>query len=463
MTLRNSAKKYQQQHRAVLGSSSLEALGPASIYEIDATVADVYLVSRYNRNWIIGKAVIYTVIDRFSRMVVGLNVSLEGPSWLGAMVALTNAMSDKVEFCKEYGISISQDMWNTKYLCDTLIADRGELEGYNVENLTGNLGVKVQNTPSFRADWKPFVEQYFRLINLRVKPLLPGVIDEDFKQRSGKDYRLDAKLDLYQFTQVIIKCVLYFNNYRYLKGFNRHELMIQDDIEPIPSNIWNWAVKNVAGKLRTLPEDIIKLNLLPQSNAVVTEKGIRFKGVLYGSEKALREGWFEEARNNGHFQIKVSYDPRNLNFIYIITDKGMNFEKCFLLKHQERYIDRTVEEIEYLLQKESLEIKSGSSNELQAKVDLFSEIEDIVKKAESLTNNAQDVSASKASKIRDIRANREVEKSINRIEQAYELDKREEKLGEIIDFQNKNDTYEVISDMDILKQRQRQRRERFNE
>ena len=465
VTLRNSAKKYQQQHRAILGSSSFEALGPASIYEIDATVADVYLVSRYNRNWIIGRPVIYTIIDRFSREIVGLNISLEGPSWLGSLVALANAMSDKVEFCKEYGIIISQDMWNTKYLCDTLIADRGEVEGYNIHNLVKNLGIKVENTPSFRADWKPFVEQYFRLINLRVKPLLPGVIDEDFRlnSRNGKDYRMDSRLDLYQFTQVIIKCALYFNNNRYLKGFNRTKLMIQDDIEPIPSNIWSWGVKNVAGKLRTLPEDIIKLNLLPQSKAVITEKGIRFKGVLYGSEKALRGGWFEEARNNGHFRITVSYDPRNLNFIYIITDKGMNFEKCFLLKHQERYIDRTVEEIEYLLQKESLEIKSGSSNELQAKVDLFSEIEDIVKKAESLTNSVQDISASKASKIRDIRANRGIEKSINRAEQAYELGKRKEKLGEIIDFENKNETYEVISDMDILKQRQKQRREKFNE
>jgi len=35
---------------------------------------------------IIGRPVIYAVIDTFSRLIVGLNVSLEGPSWTGPML-----------------------------------------------------------------------------------------------------------------------------------------------------------------------------------------------------------------------------------------------------------------------------------------------------------------------------------------------------------------------------------------
>ncbi|WP_164907503.1 hypothetical protein [Clostridium septicum] len=49
----------------------MDVSGPGSLYQIDATVADVYLVSEFNRNWIIGRPVLYMVLDSFSRMIVG--------------------------------------------------------------------------------------------------------------------------------------------------------------------------------------------------------------------------------------------------------------------------------------------------------------------------------------------------------------------------------------------------------
>uniref|UniRef100_UPI001EF29BAA hypothetical protein n=1 Tax=Acidithiobacillus ferrooxidans TaxID=920 RepID=UPI001EF29BAA len=58
--------------------------------------------------------VVYVVIDALSRMITGLYVGLEGPSWLGAMMALANAASDKKAFCRKYGISISDEDWPCK-------------------------------------------------------------------------------------------------------------------------------------------------------------------------------------------------------------------------------------------------------------------------------------------------------------------------------------------------------------
>jgi len=60
----------------VLGSSSTDAIGPGSVFQIDATVADVYLVSRFNRTHIIGRPVLYIVQDCFSKLIVGLYVGL---------------------------------------------------------------------------------------------------------------------------------------------------------------------------------------------------------------------------------------------------------------------------------------------------------------------------------------------------------------------------------------------------
>lgn len=109
ITSRKGAKKFALNYRAITGSSKAEANRPGARFQIDATIADVFLVSKYNRSWIIGRPVVYVIIDVFSRMVVGVYVGLEGPSWIGAMMALANTAADKVAFCKEYGINITQE------------------------------------------------------------------------------------------------------------------------------------------------------------------------------------------------------------------------------------------------------------------------------------------------------------------------------------------------------------------
>ncbi|NLI58796.1 MAG: DDE-type integrase/transposase/recombinase [Clostridium sp.] len=440
---RQSSKKYEQQYRPLLGNTTSEAIAPGSIYQIDATVGDIYLVSRYNRNWIIGRPVIYGVIDVFSRMVVGIYVGLEGPSWIGAMMALANAASDKVAFCKEYGIDIEEKDWPVHHLPEAILADRGELEGKNVENLINSLHVKIQNTPPYRADWKAVIEQHFRITNIRVKPLLPGTVDPDVRERGDRDYRLDAKLDIYQFTQIIIKCALYHNNQYHLKNYDREEMMVADEVECIPREIWNWGIANCAGKLRSVPEDIVKLNLMPSDAATVTAKGIKFKGLYYASPKTLKERWFEKARNKGTWKIDVSYDPRNMNFIYIKEQNGMDFEKCFLLEHQDRYKDKNLEEIQYLLEEEKLQIKIAEDKELQAKVDLITEIESIAKEAEkSFKEEKSNESDSKRKK--GIRNNRRLEKMLNREKEAFELDKKETgSNAEVIPFSRAEQEEEV--------------------
>lgn len=460
ISLRKSAKDYSLENRAILGNSTMEAMGPGSIYQIDATVADVYLVSRYNKNWIIGRPVVYAVIDVFSRMVTGIYIGLEGPSWIGAMMALANASMDKVKFCSEFDIHITENEWPVYYLPETIIADRGELEGKNIENLISALHIKIQNTASYRADMKSIVEQNFRVTNLRVKPFLPGFINEDYRQRGGRDYRLDATLNIFQFTQIIIKCVLYHNNQHNLVNYNREEMMISDEVEPIPIKLWNWGIQNRAGKLRFVPEDIVKLNLMPRDMATITAQGIKFKNIYYGSEIALKEHWFEKARNKGSWKVDVCYDPRNMNYIYIPGSDNKSFEKCFLLKHEERYLDKTYEEIEYLIEKEKMELKEKEEEELQSKVDLMSEIEEIVKDAKRNTQEDSVSTESKAKRIKGIKNNRKIERTLNKGNEAFELDKHESEEGKVISINKpEGENFDLPDDLELLKRKQK---ERFN-
>ena len=72
-------------------------------------------------------SVIYFVIDVWSRLIVGVYIGFEGPSWIGAMMALINMVTPKVEFCRQFGIEISHDQWPSHHAPRTILADRGEL------------------------------------------------------------------------------------------------------------------------------------------------------------------------------------------------------------------------------------------------------------------------------------------------------------------------------------------------
>lgn len=469
ISARKGKKNYELKHRKILGKSDAEVMGPGAKYQIDATVADVYLRSRYNKNWIIGRPVVYVVIDVYSRMIVGIYVGLEGPSWIGAMMALANTACDKVQYCSEYGINITEQDWPCRYLPDAILADRGEMESKKVNTLINALHIRIENTPPYRADWKGIVEQCFRTLNIKTKPFLPGFIDTDFRQRGGKDYRLDAKLTIAEFTEVIIRCVLYHNNIHWMENFNRDEIMIAGYVNPIPRELWNWGIANCSGFLRVINEDIVKLNLLPTETATVTEAGIKLKNLRYNCDIAMKEHWFEKARNRGSWKEEISYDPRNMDSIYIRTDKGRDFEKCYLI-NAERYGNKTLEEIIYLDESEKHKKQIKSESTLQGKVDLFAEIEEIVSRAEKRDVQQPLESISNTQKVKGIRSNRGYEKERNRKNEQFDLGNKKSKINQsnenidnIISITGKRIEDDDNGEMDYLLKKQKERLEKKDE
>ncbi|WDM21266.1 Mu transposase C-terminal domain-containing protein [Paenibacillus polymyxa] len=451
VSTRFSSKKYELLHRPVIGSATAEAIGPGSRYLLDGTTFDMYLVSRINRNWIIGRPCLYYVQDVFSRVVVGVFVGLE-TSWLSAAMAIANCCEDKVEFCKQYGIDIRPEEWEAKHLPETILGDRGELFTQDAETLISSLHVKIENTSSYRGDLKAILERHFRTTNDLTKMMLPGVIDADFRQRgpSSRDYRLDAKLDLYQFNQVIIRCVLYHNNH-YLPNYPREEMMISDDIESIPSKIWQWGVQYRSGKLREVPKSVVLLNLLPVSECLVTYQGLKFKGLFYSSHTALKERWMEKART-GTWKLSVSYDPRNLGTIYLRGVGENGFEPCYLLSQYNQYNGRTQEEIEYLQEFERMQKAQQAKKELQPQIDLITHIEAIVLEAEKQTKEKH-VPGTKAERLRGIQDHRNLEKQLMRNEESMHAQLG---FGKPIHSEDKADSagsIDYFNDFDLLKKK----------
>lgn len=459
---RKGSRNFKLQHRAILGDSRNEALGSGSLYQIDATIADVYLVSRYNRNHIIGRPVVYIVIDVFSRMITGVYCGLEGPSWSGAMMALANAASDKVAFCKEYGIDISKEDWDTAYIPEAILGDRGELEGKNAESLIESLNIKIQNTPPYRGDWKGIIEQQFKLMHGKIKPFVPGFVKKDFMTRTGHDYRFDAKLDLYQFTKIIINCVLFHNNHHWLEYYDFDEFSIGDEVLPIPKELWNWGIKNRSGKLRVVSEEMLKINLMPTDTASVTYRGVKYHNMFYSCETAMREHWFEKARQKGSWKVSIAFDPRNMNYIYI-KNLDKTFEPCFLLESKSQYKDKTIYEIDYEEQLLKTQHSKHIHKEKENKINLYANIENIVNEGVTETNKNTSMEISNRQKILGIKRNRKIEKALNREEESFVLVNDNPEKADVIDLDfNKGTDIVEESETNLLSLLKKKQKEGMN-
>lgn len=418
ISTRNGSRVYYQKHRAIIGDSTQDAgVGPGTLWQLDSTICDIYLVSSFNRDLIVGRPVLYIIIDVYSRMIVGMNVTFESfNSYIGAMVALANAMTAKAEYCSKYGIEISEGDWPVSCVPQKILADRGELIGGQIESAIENLGISVQNTPSYRADYKGIIEQSFRLVNLKFKPFVDGAVisGKNIIERGEKNYRLKANLTIEEFTRIIIKSVLFHNNHHVLSQYVLDEMMVEDAVEKIPVKIWNHGLESEKGRFRSLPEDFIRLSLFPTDVASVTSRGVAYKKMLYASSYALENGWFQTARNKGAWKVRISYDPRDLTDIYVIEDNGRSYHKLTLLEHLSKFERKDLTEIEEIFKYESEQESKSKEMELQKKIELFRDIEDIVKMAKSKTESEEDIRKSKSEKLKNISENKQEERTFQR-------------------------------------------------
>lgn len=409
---------YDKDLRGLLGTSTAEVWGPGARYQIDATIADVYLVSRMARHRIIGRPVLYVVIDVFSRMITGIYIGLEGPSWVGAMMALANTASDKQAFCKQFGRSIEPEEWPCRHLPATILGDRGEIESRTIEALINNFNVTVEVAAAYRADWKGIVEQRFRLLPSKFKPYVPGYIDVDFRARGGKDYRLDAVLDLDQFTQIIIECVLYYNNQHELKRYDKDRDLAADNVAAVPIDLWEWGIANRSGSLRQYPEDLVRFSLLPVAEATVTVNGIRYQGDFYTCQKAVEERWFDRARQSGTWKVKISYDPRNMDEIYLHDNQGsMQFQACTMTERSRAHRQMSIWEIAQQQQSEQQVSAKRQPRQQLASLDLAAGIENIV--ASAVKQKGEPSTESAAKRTKNIHQHRAEEKQSNRSTETF--------------------------------------------
>lgn len=304
-------KAFEQNHRGKLGSVMDDCLGVGHIYEIDATIADIYLVSSApdSRHKIIGKPTLYLIIDRWSRLIVGFHVSLESASWAAAMQAILSIAEPKDQLCARYGVRYDPADWPADGLYPgVFLADRGEMLSYASDSIPG-IGTQVKNLPADRPDWKPIVEGNFRQQQVKLADATAGYHPpKNAHKRRGKKYHLDASQTMKEFTYQWIQRIIAHNKGPIL-AYPLTPTQLANGTRPIPREIWVAEAPRRAASLSRFSYQVVKSALLPRNNFTVTDAGIAVGECLYTSPELEAAGWFSRARRKT-FKVEVAYDPR---------------------------------------------------------------------------------------------------------------------------------------------------------
>lgn len=362
---RNGLKNYQRNNRPLLGDGVQSFAPNIGIAMLDSTICDIYLVN--DSGSIVGRPILTACVDAYSGLCCGYSLSWEGGVY-SLRSLLANVITDKVEWCKQFGISIESEDWNCSQLPATLITDMGsEYKSVNFEQIA-ELGVTVVNLPPYRPELKGIVEKFFDLVQSYFKKHLKGrgVIEPDYQERGSHDYRKDACLTMRDFERIVLHCIIFYNSKRIIENFPYTPEMLTSQIQPHASNIWNYGMSNAGANLIKVDYSRLILSLLPRTTGKFSRKGLTVNKLRY-----KHENYTERYLNGG--SVTVAYNPDDVSMIWLIENG--TYIRFNLI--EERYKGMDLSQVDTLKSEQKRIIKSATDTNRQAQIDLAEHIETI--------------------------------------------------------------------------------------
>jgi len=307
---------YARNMRGMTGKSWKGISGPGHTWAIDSTIGDIYLRSSINRAWIIGRPIVYIIVDEWSTAVVGFYVCLRGPSWDMAKHAIFNAGADPALIGSLWGYEPVLSLDPAPTLCADLLCDRGEYLSIAAKQTGMRLLPCESYTPPYRPDFKGLVEVLHRIEKDKQYHWVPGAIDarrEEYDLRRFNPH--EAALTVREYVHYLYSVFTEYN----LTADRKHRLdahMKADGVMPSPAGLWNWGHRVGIGLRRAVsPTDLIT-ELLPSSNATVTRSGVMLAGKQYESDMTHEQEWTAYSRNFGSWKIPTNYYHGSVSTIW---------------------------------------------------------------------------------------------------------------------------------------------------
>jgi putative transposase len=265
------------------------------VWQCDHTPADIVVVD--SQGDLLGRPTLTTVIDTYSRCIVGIHLGLERPSAAVTGLALRHAILPK-QYQRGYE---PQNLWESYGVPQYLYTDAGsDFTSAHIDQVASRLGIVLclRRRPAEGG----IVERPFGTLNREFFSTLPGYTTREAKSHL-KAIKADACLTLEQLEGLLIRYIV--DNYN-------QQIDARDRQR---SRIERWRSNQMA---QGMPPEERELDLLlmRQHRRRVYQGGyLRFANLIYRGEYLA--GYVGA-------EVVLHYDPRDITTVWVYQPQGAN-------------------------------------------------------------------------------------------------------------------------------------------
>jgi putative transposase len=283
---------------------------PLAVVQIDHTKSDIILVDELTRAPI-GRPWLTLAIDVFSRMCIGINISIDPPGAMGTGICLANAILPKEKILSEFNLPGEWPSWG---IMNKIQADNaGEFRGLMLKRACEEYGIKLEWRPIAKPSYGGHIERLMGTQN-EIVHNLPDTTFSNKDQKGNYDSTGKAALSLKEFEAIFLTYITEIYHKRFHSGINNTPLgKYKEGI------LGNEQRPGTGFPMKVLDERKTKLDFMPYFTRTIQEYGVKIDHIDYYHD-VLRKWIHATERKSGKYKIKKHFifrrDPRDISQIY---------------------------------------------------------------------------------------------------------------------------------------------------
>ena len=277
---------------------TLECEGPLSVVDMDHTVCDVHILEA-QYGYPIGRPVLSLMIDRLTRVVLGILLSLEAPSRLSVGLCMHHGVFHKQTWLTHLGIP--EACWPGFGLPTVFYTDNAsDFRALSVRRAMELYTIQQKFRPPGDPAAGGIIERAIGTFMTKVR-LLPGTSYSKLLGQKPRHADRQARLSLNELALYIARQVSLYHK------------TTHGGLGMAPLTAWEqaWRV-NDQPVLPRIPEsaDQFRLTFLPGEWRTITREGIELFSLRYPSEDLY-------PLIQPHYKHMIRYDPRDLSEVFV--------------------------------------------------------------------------------------------------------------------------------------------------
>lgn len=357
---KTSEEEYRNDQRPLNSDTLNGVIGPGYLVEIDECECDFDICSKFNPDQNIGRAVMYLMVDVYSRAIIAGNIEFENNSVAGLVGLFLNLGEDKKKLCEDNGIFIdTEELWPSEIIPFSYRCDNGkEYLSEAAEVLCRKLKIREEAVPVRSGSFKGNIEQKFRQFNAKSLHHMKDAGLIEFRYDSN--HRKTAVLNLDDARKVMINFIVHYNQ-DIIEDYHGTPDMILKKIPYTPINLWKYGEEKEHTLHKIVDRSGYFSMFLMDGFGYFSRKGVKFKGHYYDN---LDNPEYYEIKNNPGTKsqkVRIKYDPRSNAIISArIENKPFVLFLSEYRKNQQDFIGLSTYEDNYY---QEMEAETKAENE----------------------------------------------------------------------------------------------------